>query len=226
MKKILLLTVAILLVMGMTSFAAEYKDGNYIGFVPGDRDNTVVEVSIYAGKIVDVNIISPVKMGGFYDYEPGVEAFLEYPARVLANQSTDVDVVSGATGSFATYNKGVQMALDIASGNYDGDKFYGLAKNFAHGHVLVEITKDGKSLDSVNFITNDAAKDNVTLMEAKPANYPSEPAKEFYNTFGDKAVKAANDGSFEVDLISGATHSFHSYNAAFRHALEQAGFDV
>ena len=226
MKKIFFLTVVMVLVISIAVSAAEYSDGHYVGFVAGSHDDTVVEVGIFGGNIVEVNIISPIKLEFAYEYEEGIKAFKEYPAKVLSNQNTDIDVVAGATSSYKTYNEAVQMALDIASGNYKGSKFYGLAKNFAHGHVLVEVTTDGKDVSEVKFITNDDGQDRATIMEPKTASYPSKPAREFFNTFGEKAVEAANAGTYEVDLISGATHSFHEYNAALRDALEQAGFDI
>ena len=56
-------------------------------------------------------------------------------------------------------------------------------------------------------------------MPAKGEDYGSEPALEYFKIFPDKVVE--NQG--EVDMISGATHSYESYNEALRMAMEQAG---
>lgn len=222
MKRIFLLTIAIFLVSSLLIFAADYKDGLYIGFVPG-RDDTVVEVGISNGLIVQVNIVSPVKLEATYSFGPGIDAFIEYPGKVLANQNTDIDAVAGATGSYEDYNKAVQMALDIASGRYKGNKYYGLAKDFAHGHVLIEITVEGKKVTDLRFVTNDSGSDRVTLMKPKDASYPFAPARELFSSFKDKALAAIEAGKNEVDLVAGATSSSISFNAALQHALSQAG---
>lgn len=224
MRRIFLLTVAIFLVSSLLIFAADYKNGYYIGYVPGSREDTVVEVGIFNGNIVEVNIVSPIKLAATYNFEPGVEAFIEYPGKVLAQQNAEIDVVAGATGSYNDYNKAVQMALDIASGNYKGNKYYGLAKDFAHGHVLVEITVDGKKVSDVRFVTNDNGSNRVTLMKPKDDSYPYAPARQLFSTFKDKALAAIAAGKNEVDLVTGATSSSHSFNAALQHALIQAGF--
>ncbi|MFW6238112.1 MAG: FMN-binding protein [Halanaerobiales bacterium] len=225
MKKILILTVSLLLVLTFSISAAEYEDGRYVGYVPDDHGDVVVEVGITNGEIFEVNIVNPVKSENNYEYEEGVEAFREYPAKVLAQQSANIDIVSGATSSYEQYNEALQMALDIASGE-EKEKYYGLTKNLAQGHVLLEVTVDGEEVTDVNYITGDGDSDTNALMEAKDEDYPHEEALDFFQTFPEKAVEAANSGEYEVDLISGATHSFHDYNAALRHALVQAGFDV
>ncbi|MFI5359644.1 MAG: FMN-binding protein [Halanaerobiales bacterium] len=222
MKRIFLMTVAIFLVSSLLIFAADYKDGLYIGVVPG-RDVTVVEVGITNGIIVEVNIVSPVKLEATYNFGPGIDAFIEYPGKVLAQQNTEIDAVAGATGSYQDYNKAVQMALDIASGKYKGNKYYGLAKDFAHGHVLIEITVEGKKVTDLQFITNDSGSNRVTLMGPKNESYPYGPARELFSSFKDKALAAIAAGKNEVDVVTGATSSSHSFNAALKHALSQAG---
>lgn len=154
---------------------------------------------------------------------PGIDAFIEYPGKVLAQQNTEIDAVAGATGSYQDYNKAVQMALDIASGKYKGNKYYGLAKDFAHGHVLIEITVEGKKVTDLQFITNDSGSNRVTLMGPKNESYPYGPARELFSSFKDKALAAIAAGKNEVDVVTGATSSSHSFNAALKHALSQAG---
>ncbi|HHU92157.1 MAG TPA: FMN-binding protein [Halanaerobiaceae bacterium] len=223
MKKIILLALSIFLVSSLFVFAADYKNGYFIGYVPGSREDTVVEVGIFNGNIVEVNIVTPIKVAATYSFEPGVDAFIQYPGKVLAQQNANIDIVAGATSSYVDYNKAVQMALDIASGQYKGNKYYGLAKDFAHGHVLVEITVEGKKVTDVRFITNDTGSNRVSLMGPKDDSYPFAPARELFSTFKDKAIAAIEAGKNEVDVVAGATSSSHSFNAALKHALVQAG---
>lgn len=227
MKKGLLVALTLVMVFTLSAMAAaEYNDGHYMGFLPNSHGDVVVEVNIAKGAIVGVNIISPVKLSSTYEYEPGIEAFIEYPSKVLKNQSADIDVVAKATGSYEDYNQAVQMALDIASGSYEGNKYYGLARNFNHGHVLVEITVDGDKVTDVRLVTAQSDKAREMLMPAKGDDYKSAPALKYYKEFPEMAKEAVNEGVYEVDIISGATHSGHSYNEALRDALEQAGFDI
>ncbi|MFW6035280.1 MAG: FMN-binding protein [Halothermotrichaceae bacterium] len=225
MKRSILIAVGLILVISLTAFAAEYQSGSFIGFVPNDHGDVVLEVNIAKGNIASVNVISPVKTAATYDYEEGIDAYLEYPAKAVEQQSADIEVVSGATSSYNQYNEAVQMALDIASGNYDGNKFYGLTRNFGHGHTLLEVTVEEGNVTAVDYVTSDFDDSkSAMLMPAKTDSYPHEVALNYYKDFPELAKETANDGDgdFEVDIVSGATHSGHDYNAAFRNALNQA----
>jgi uncharacterized protein with FMN-binding domain len=226
MRKALILTMSLLLVvaMSMAVFAADgaLKDGHYVGYVPNDHGDVVIEVVIERGQIVDVNMLNPFKL--HYNYEAGKQAFFEYPYMVLEKQSTEVDMIAGATHSMQDYTEATEMALAIASGAYTGNKYYGVAEDWKHGHVLVEITVEGGKITAARLIT--ANPDLLTeedgrekLMPAKGDDYKSEAALEYFKTFGDKVVE--NQGN--VDIVAGATHSGESYNAALDMAMEQAG---
>ena len=221
MKKVLgvFLILSFVMLFSITSFAAEanWEDGEYVGYVEKDRGDVVMLVDIKRGSIADVDILNRFKLN--YDYEEGKKAFLEYPHLVESQQSAEIDVISGATGSINDYNKATNMALNIAAGNYEGNKYYGVAENFAHGHVLVEITVNNDKITDARLITGDPESDTNMLMPPKGEDYGSEPALEYFKTFPDKVVE--NQG--EVDMISGATHSYNSYNEALRMAMEQAG---
>ncbi|MTI59909.1 MAG: FMN-binding protein [Firmicutes bacterium] len=225
-KKSMILLISLLLVavLSLNILAAEanYKDGHYLGFVANDHGDVVIEVIIKHGQIVDLNMINPFKL--HYEYAEGKKAFLEYPYMVLENQSTQVDGITGATHSMHDYNEAVDMALAIASGNYQGNKYYGLAEDFEHGHVIVEITVENKEITDARLVTaNPELVDNEDgrekLMPAKAADYGSKSALEYFNSFPEKVVE--NQG--KVDVLTGATHSGESYNEALDMALIQAG---
>lgn len=223
-KTLVLLAVAVTAVAlaGAAVLGAEaplYKDGSYIGYIPNDHGDVVIEVVIQFGRIVDVNMINPDKPQT-YKHEPAKALFREYPLMVIKNQKAEIDAVSGATSSRNDYVKATQMALDIASGKYKGKVFYGLAKNPVNGHTLLAVTVEGKKVTKVEFITKKTDYD--TLMPAKGADYKSKPAKEFFDKFPEMAVKAQTDLK-KIDAISGATHSYHEYLYAYENALKQAG---
>ncbi len=226
MRKSLIIAVSMVLVLvlsaGIMAADASYEDGHYVGFVANDHGDVVVEVIIEGGQIVDVNMPNPFKLD--YSYEEGKKAFLEWPYLVIKNQSTDVDTISGATHSIHDYTAATQMALDIASGKYTGNKYYGIAKNYAHGHTVVEIMVEAGKITEAGFITANpellgSEDGREKLMPAKGDDYNCEPALKYFREFPDQVV--VNQGN--VDAVSGATHSAVSYNAALDMAMEQAG---
>lgn len=200
----------------------EYEDGRYAGYVPDDHGDAVVEVEIEHGAIADVNIVNPFKL--HYDYEEAHEFWLEYPHMVMENQNTeDIDAVSGATGSHERLTEATDQALDIAAGEYDDNKYYGVAKDYENGHVVVEITVEDDEITEFDFITAnpDLLEEDDSremLMEAKDEDYPLEEAYEYFDDFPDKVVE--NQGN--VDLVSGVTGSYETFNAALDMAMEQA----
>lgn len=89
-----------------------YKDGTYEGSAKGFKDGiTNVSVVIKNGKIEDVQIVS------HGDDAPFVEKSMPVIAEIIKTQSTDVDVVSGATYSSVGIKDAVAAALDKAKIN-------------------------------------------------------------------------------------------------------------
>ena len=221
MKKRLIVVSALIFILlfSMGTFAADVKweDGEYVGYKANDRGDLVILVEIERGKIADLDILNRFKLN--YDYEEGKKAYLEYPHIVESKQTADVDIISGATGSSNSYNKATQMALDIASDNYEGNKYYGVAENYEHGHVVVEITVENEKIVDAKLITGDPESDTNMLMPPKTEDYGHKPAYKYFKNFPDEVVE--NQG--KVDIVSGATHSGHSYNEALEMAMEQAG---
>ena len=68
----------------------------------------VVEVEIKNNKILSVNLVNHRNMKG-----AGAEAFI--PDRIVQSQSTDVDVVSGATYSSIAIMNAAQRAIDLSA---------------------------------------------------------------------------------------------------------------
>lgn len=222
MKKTLLVILSLMLVMSFTVgvFAADdaaWEDGEYVGYVEKDRGDVVIKVEIKRGMISDLDILNRFKLN--YDYDEGREAFLKYPHLVESSQSTDVDVISGATGSFGDYDKATNMALDIASSSYEGNKYYGVAENFDNGHVVVEITVADDEIIEARLITAEEDSEDNMLMPHKTDDYGNKKSLNYYKEFPEKVVE--NQGN--VDTVSGATHSGESYNEALDMAMDQAG---
>lgn len=231
MKKFLsAVLVAILAVVVLGSVVmAKYNDGEYIGVVLDEKQgHTVVAVAVVDGVISNVEIINQVKVPGSYTHEGGLKAYAEFPAKVIAKQAGNIDTVAGATSSYASYNAAVNMALEIASGTYKGNVYYGLQRVYARGgaHVVVEVTLSAKKdkIEALRFITGTTVQKQLTrdtLMADKVATkYAYVQGLEAFKTFPEKVLQKQ---SAYVDGVAGATHSNHEFQAALLNALAQSG---
>lgn len=227
MKKLFSAVLAIMLLMSCSvAFAGEkYRDGSFIGFVPNERGDVIVDLKIKNDMIVGAEILNPVKVETTYQWEAAVQAFAEFPKAMIANQGK-MDVITSATGSVNQYNQAAQMALDIASGKYTGNVYYGVARDYGHGHVIMKVTVDkaANKILAVEVVpaqkTDDPAE---TRAENKPVTgYPWPQAIEAYKKVPAQIVEKQ---SLNIDVISGATGTCTDFVAAVEHALEQAGMD-
>lgn len=196
----------------------ELVDGVYAGSADGYGGPIEVEVTITDGEITDLAVIS-------HEETPGVSdpAFEEIVAAIVDTNSTDVDIVSGATmtsdGLIAAVNNALkgtpgeatevaeepeeeeeeveieEMTFDLEDGTYEGT---------AEGHngpVTVEVTlTDGQISD-------------VVVLEHEETEGASDPAIE-----GIPEAIVENK-STKVDIISGVTYSSNAIMAAVENAL-------
>lgn len=81
-----------------------YKDGEYEGIGKGFKGDVKVKVKISSGKIENIDVVSNID-----DYEYFIKA-KEIIKDIISSQSTDVNVVSGATFS----SNGILDAVDDA----------------------------------------------------------------------------------------------------------------
>ncbi|HHV62588.1 MAG TPA: FMN-binding protein [Firmicutes bacterium] len=199
----------------------KYRDGSFIGVVKDvKRGDTVVEVVIKSGKIAEVNVVMPTEEEVKKEnYPPALEALKNIPKQIVAKQSTDVDVVTKATGSSKKYIEAVKMALANAEPKTDklpaGVKWHdgtyaGLVRDPQHGDCVVEVVIKGGKIKEVNVIA-------PTAEYIK--NYKYEPGKEAYKEIPKRILAAQSP---DVDVYTKATGSSKKYMEAVRHALKQA----
>lgn len=96
--------------------SAKYEDGTYYGESEGYYSMVKVEVIITTGQIESVNIVK--------HNEPTILAdivFDELPPKIIKNNGTDVDIVSGATYTSNSLIEAVNKALEQASKEEDDD---------------------------------------------------------------------------------------------------------
>ena len=205
----------------------ELADGVYKGSATGFSGPVTVAVTIMDKKIISIDILSSTDDEAFFNRAKGVID------RIIASQSVDVDVVSGATYSSNGIIGAVKNALT-------GEKDNGVT-----GKSKQESTSESESDSSLAEIAavQDASaykdgtyygtgkgfagtmKVKVDISGGKIASISIVSTKD-----GDSYVKSASSlldtivekQSTNVDTVSGATFSSRGIIAAVRSALSQA----
>lgn len=116
------------------AFAADsaYKDGTYTGSAQGYRGVVQVEVIVKGGKITSINILSTKDDKGYWEDALGVID------SIIANQTTNVDVVSGATYS----SNGIKDAVANALASTDTDLSFFASGTGTQADPYIIKTKD------------------------------------------------------------------------------------
>ena len=111
MKKAILvmssLAIMSMAVVGCGSKATTYVDGNYEGTGQGMMSEITVSVEVKDGKISAVDVLDHDETEGISD-----EALVEVPKQIAEKNSTEVDVVAGATGTSNGIMEAVTKALE------------------------------------------------------------------------------------------------------------------
>lgn len=207
----------------------DLEDGVYKGSATGFRGTVTVAVTIMDKKIVSIDILSTSDDETFFNRAKGVID------KIIASQTLDVDVVSGATYSSNGIIGAVKNALtgekdsgvtgeseqaaaqsggssDVkietvadADGYKDGT-YYGTGKGFA-GDVKVKVDISGGKIAAISIVST---KDGDSYIKS---------ASSILNTIVEKQ-------STNVDTVSGATFSSRGIIEAVRSALSQAAVNT
>lgn len=111
MKKLVLvvssLAIMSIALVGCGSKAPVYVDGNYEGTGKGLMGDITVSVEVKDGKIASVEVVDQEETP-----EVAEEALAEVPKQIVEKNSTEVDVVTGATGTSNGIMEAVANALE------------------------------------------------------------------------------------------------------------------
>ena len=189
----------------------ELQDGEYIGTGEGYNDDIEVEITVEDGEIVAVEVLSHAETEDIA--EP---AFEDLEQAVIDSQSTDVDTVSGATGSSEGYLAAVDEALDKAGDVpedpeepeeteliYEDGTYVGLGEGY-NDDIEIELTVEEGGITAIEVLSHEETEDIA------------EPA------FEDLEQAVIDSQSTDVDTVSGATGSSEGYLAAVDEALAAA----
>ena len=204
--------------------AAAYKNGTYYGTGTGFGGTLKVKVVISRGKITSIEVVENHDDSSYLNR---AEALI---GNIISSQSTNVDVISGATYSSNGIKSAVRDALRQAavSGNlqsvnaktedtsktednttvkgnfpYKEGIYYGTAEGY-NGEIEVAVVLQDKSIKAV-LVTK---------------NYDDE---KFFNRAMDVVKKVIRtQKTDDVDTVSGATYSSKGLLNAIKNALKQA----
>ena len=107
----LMMTLALSACSGPSSSASIYKDGTYAGSAKGMNGDVTVEVKLASEKIESVIVTDHKETPGISD--PAIETV---PNAIVEKNSTEVDIVAGATFTSEAIINAVEQALEKASG--------------------------------------------------------------------------------------------------------------
>ena len=171
--------------------------GVLTGTADGFMGPITVSVTMDGETITAVEVVSnsetPEIAGG---------ALEQIPAAIVAANSPDVDIVSGATYTSNGIINAVKNALESAGSA--GGALTGTADGFM-GPITVSVTMDGDTIAAVEVVSNSETPEIAgTALEQIPA-----------------AIVAAN--SADVDVVSGATYTSNGIINAVKNALSGGG---
>jgi fumarate reductase flavoprotein subunit len=181
----------------MNSSEGGMKDGVFSGQAQGFAGTVIVDVTISGGKIADIKV-RPHEETPFIA-DPAIETLTQ---NILAAQSTEVEVVSGATYTSEAIIKAVEQAVKQASVSYKDGVYTGVADGYK-GPVEVEVTVSQGSITKV-VVTDQMETPFI--------------AKNAIDKIPEAIIMAQ---SWEVDGVSGATMTSNAIKAAVEKALTE-----
>ncbi|WP_329408059.1 FMN-binding protein [Streptomyces sp. NBC_00704] len=178
-----------------------------------------VRITVVANKITKAEAVQAPK-GGTSDQKTAL-AVPKLNAAVVAEQSPDIDTVSGATYTSEGYKKSLQSAIDKANasarpgpGSSQGSgsaqasgAFTGAAVQTQYGTVQVRITVAGGKITKAEAVQapKGGTSDQKTELSVPKLNQ-----------------EAVAKGSADIDSVSGATYTSEGYKKSLQSALDQA----
>ena len=185
-------------VVACVNAASKYvQEAGAAGVLTGTADGFMgpitVSVTMDGDKIAAVEVVSNSETP-----EIAGAALEQIPAAIVAANSADVDIVSGATYTSNGIINAVKNALESAGSA--GGALTGTADGFM-GPITVSVTMDGDTITAVEVVSNSETPEIAgAALEQIPA-----------------AIVAAN--SPDVDVVSGATYTSNGIINAVKNAI-------
>jgi len=226
-----------------SSTDGDFEAGTYQGSAQGHSGQIELEVVVEAGEITEIEVLSQNETEGLGD-----DAIEEISAQIIAEQSLEVDSISGATNSSEGTINAVRNALDNGSGSISEDNVTETEETDADSsatwdeedsggeeETAAEDESEGGLINLANLDLEDGeyrgsaeghrAPIKVSvLVEANEINEIRIVSQEESPGIGDEAMAELSQSllaeqSLEVDLVSGATNSSEAFLKAIDNAL-------
>ncbi|MDO4156788.1 MAG: FMN-binding protein [Oscillospiraceae bacterium] len=193
-----------------------YRDGIYTGTGSGFAGSITVQVTVSGGQIADIIVLSTS------DDSPYIDNAMTLLNVMIANNSTNVDTVSGATFSSVGLIEAVRNALANA-GETDGSAFNSTSSSteipkgkFPYPDGVYYGSAEGyRGKTTVAVSLRDATMDNIMVLE-------TEDDTAFFKKAEGLLQMILQQQTTEIDTVSGATYSSEGILEAVEDALEQA----
>lgn len=200
-----------------------YKDGDFYGQAQGFRGNVKVCVTIKDSKIKSIKVVKSQDDKAYFDKATTLLS------KIVTNQTTNVDTVSGATYSSNGLIGAVRNALDKATVKSRKTNSNKLIKN--KKKTTNKKTTKGKIpyKDGVYYGTGEGYKGDVKVaivIENQKIQYilimENEDDKEYFTKAKGVLEDVLKYQRTDVDTVSGATYSSNGILEAIKKALENA----
>ena len=192
---ILLPLLAVALLFGGNAIFGGPDSEFYEGVAEGYAGEIKVKVEVAAGEILSIEVVEINDTKGLGD-----NAANTVTENIVAAQSTEVDIVSGATGSSKGTINAVKAALAQAPMTYEDGEYEGVGKGY-NGDIKVKVTVANGKMQSIEVVE---INDTPNLGDTAA------------NTIADRMIESQ---STEVDMVSGATGSSKGTIDAVKNAL-------
>ncbi len=209
----------------------DLEDGVYEGSGTGFSGIVRVAVEIKDKKIVNIEVISNEDDEAFFNRAKGVIA------NIIAGQSTDVDVISGATYSSRGIIEAVNNALKIngtsqgngSNTNINSNNRENSNQSSNINEVLETLKDDEKLKDGIYYGTGTGFAGDLTVKVVIEGGKIISVSIVSTNDGDDFIAKASailtdivNKQNLDVDTVSGATYSSRGIIQAAANAIKQA----
>ncbi|MCW3490979.1 FMN-binding protein [Dethiobacter alkaliphilus] len=198
----------------------QYENGTFTGVSTESRGYVEAQVTIENDEITEVVLTeytnAAVVKDENYSYEATLPAIEELEAAFVANNSSEVDVVTEATSTSNKAMEAVANALALAEGfdgTFDGT-FMGVSEPDDRGAVgIALVTVSGGDIVEVELseVTGDG--------DFKDEDYSLD---EFHEAVEELPARFVEANSAEVDAYTGATGSSEKWMEAVADALQKA----
>ena len=165
-----------------------------------------VKVTMDGDKIAKIKTIEQHETRGL-----GTTAMMKLTEEIVAKNTTDVDIVAGATLTSVSFTAAVRQAVETALSTDPAEnvvlgenEYLGLSNNALGGRLMVKVTTDGQKMTAIDVLeTHESEEIGGVALAAQQQ-------------------KMLDANSTEVDNIAGATITCKALAEAVNMALESA----